>query len=157
MESDTTPKSGSVSDSAPKVYSVPRRYDLATLFAISLAYALLFGAMRIFNADPVAFAIVASFVTFVGLAQALLFRGKAPRVASAIAGILYWVIGLIIVSILRGAYPYLSVSRLWILLPGVWVTATAGSVLGYFGGVFVGAVFMFADITRRSVRRFERS
>ena len=33
-------------------YSVPRRYDLATLFAVSLAYALLFGLMRVADIPP---------------------------------------------------------------------------------------------------------
>ena len=139
--------------SAPrqKIYSVPRRYDLATLFAVSLAYALLFGLMKLFDADPTAFVIVAGFVTFAGLAQALLFEGKAPRAASAIAGATYWIVGLIIVGVLNGIDPLLN----WVsLIYGTSCGVFAGSITGYFSGGFIGAVFMFADMTRRSARRF---
>jgi len=32
-----------------KVCSVPRRYDLATMFAVTVAYSMLFGVMRLFE------------------------------------------------------------------------------------------------------------
>ena len=154
---EDTNAANSTAESAPvvratrKVYSVPRRYDLATLFAVSLAYAFLFGVMRIFNADPVAVALVAGFVTAVGLSQALLFRGNAPRAASMVAGASYWIVGLIIYGALRGLDPLLNLVT---VIYGASYAVIAGSIAGYFGGVFVGAVFMFADFTRKFVQRF---
>lgn len=73
-----------------KVYSVPRRYDLATLMAVTLAYSLLFGVMRFLQAPPALIGVVSLFITLVGLGQALLFRGRHPRAASLVAGILAW-------------------------------------------------------------------
>ena len=73
--------------SAAKVYGVPRRYDLATLFAVSVAYAIMFGVMRALSFPLDRFAISAAFVTSVGIGQALLFKGKSPRTASVGVGV----------------------------------------------------------------------
>src|SRR3972149_9367743 len=43
-----------VRSSRPKVYSTPRRFDLATMFAVTSAYALLFAAMAALQFPPVA-------------------------------------------------------------------------------------------------------
>ena len=70
----------------PRLYSVPRRYDLATLFTVTLAYSLLFGLMQRLGMPPIAAFVVAGFITVVGIGQALLFRGNAPRLASVVIG-----------------------------------------------------------------------
>ena len=72
---------------APRLYSVPRRYDLATLFTVTLAYALLFGAMQRSGMPPNVAFDVAGFITLVGIGQALLFKGNAPRLASVVTGV----------------------------------------------------------------------
>ena len=65
---------------------VPPRFGVSTLLAVTAMYAMLFALMKLLGARPVGFVVVATFVTGVGLAQALLFGGKQPRRASFLAG-----------------------------------------------------------------------
>jgi len=132
----------------PKVYSVPRRYDLATMFAVSVAYAFLFGSMRFFGWPPEVFAIVAGFFTCVGLGQALLFGGKEPRVASVLVGVFYGPIVMVIGAI-GGGGPRHIVG----LIIGAICTAIAGSLYGYAAGVIVAGVFLVADLMRKLATR----
>ncbi len=80
----------SMSVRSRSVYAAPRRYDLATMFVVSVAYAVLFSVMRLLQAGPLVFVITGLFFTAIAAAQALLFKGNAPRLASCIAGSLYF-------------------------------------------------------------------
>ena len=135
---------------ATRVYSVPRRYDLATLFAVSLAYSLAFGAMRLCQFSATAFAIVAAFVTCVGLAQALLFKGQAPRAASLLVGMAFGPTYAVFVAVL-GAGP--DVGRAVAeILPLALFLAIPGAMIGYATGVAVGGIFLIAEYVRKVVR-----
>src|SRR5262245_22810688 len=79
-------------DIASKVYSVPRRFDLTTMFVILLVFAVLFAAMRALDAHPAAVGVFGLFIGWVGAAQALLFRGKNPRLASVLAGVTFQIV-----------------------------------------------------------------
>lgn len=133
----------------PQVFGVPRRYDLATLMAVTLAYACLFGALRALNAPPEAMVWSAGFLTVVGAAQAVLFGGKCPREASCLAGMGFM---LAVMLIERG------LPRLWVdvfLVPILFLGAIVlpGFVLGYAGGVLVAGVFLVAHYLRSRLRR----
>ena len=128
-----------------KVYAVPRRYDLSTLFAVSLAYSLLFGGIRAGGGSPETFAVVAGFVTTIGLCQALLFRGTRPRLASVIGGVLF-LVGV-------GFLAFWIVGNGWDLIDFVNPCALVTSALfGYVAGTLIGGVFLAADYLRRAVR-----
>lgn len=132
-----------------KIYSVPRRFDLATIFVVTLAYSLLFGAMSAVSFPPVASAMVAGFILIVGVAQALLFGGKKPRTASIIAGAAIYSIAMLGVWIAQGPRLYSS----WqMLVPATFMVASGG-MLGYIAGVVIGGVFLVADKLRN---RFSR-
>jgi ABC-type proline/glycine betaine transport system permease subunit len=75
---------------AAKVYSVPRRYDLTTMFVVSTAFALLFAGMRILEWPKEAALTTGLFITLVGLGQAMLFGGKSPRLASVVVGVVFF-------------------------------------------------------------------
>ena len=134
-----------------KVYSVPRRYDLATLFAVSLAYSLAFGVLRLCDCPPTLFAVLAGFVTCVGLGQALLFKGKAPRAASVLVGVTFWLVGAVVVEVyeMGTSIPRAIASALplWFLL------FIPGGLTGYIAGVAVGGVFLIAENARKFARR----
>lgn len=137
-----------------KVYSVPRRYDLATLMAVTLAYAVLFGTMRSCGAPPAAIGFVSLFVTLVGLGQALLFRGRNPRRASTVAGALaFLVCG--IVSVWMSSHSRMGDVVYW--TDTVLVLATGslcpGMIFGYVVGTLVAGVFLVADLFRKLLRR----
>ncbi|MBC8871637.1 MAG: hypothetical protein H8E44_19600 [Planctomycetes bacterium] len=144
---DEGPRGGS----AAKVYSVPRRYDLATLFAVSIAYSLAFGVMRLCNCPPTLFVILAGFVTSVGLGQALLFKGKAPRAASVLVGVTFWFVGAIVVAV-QGAGT--DVARaIADVFPLVFILLIPAALTGYITGVAVGGVFLIAENARKFARR----
>jgi small basic protein len=146
-----------VAQPEPQVFGVPRRYDLATLMAVTLAYACLFGALRALSWPPEAMVWTAGFLTVIGAAQALLFGGKRPREASLFAGV-----GLLmaVVMVERGIHAVwqdvlmdatqtLSLFFIAIVLPGF--------LLGYAGGVIVAGVFLVAHHLRSGLRRFRGS
>lgn len=152
------PDSAGDSPTARKIYSVPRRYDLATLFVVSLAYAGLFGLMRALGWPPLAFALVAGFITVVGLGQALLFGGNAPREASVVCGVAFFFVPLAVVVALAVGFQGnpLSVVLLSALLFGAILAALPGVVLGYLTGVLIGGLFLVADLVRGATAKRNR-
>ncbi len=124
-------------------YSVPRRYDLATLFFVTTAYALLFAVLRLIRLPPEAVGTIALLLALVGIAQAVLFKGKAPRAASVIVGTLF--IGVVYVIAIPGS---MSIEY---FTPFLLCAAMAGPIVGYLCGVLVGGVFLVADVARKLV------
>lgn len=146
---------GQPRQSRPTVYSVPRRYDLATLFIISLAYAILLGTMRLVGASPVTSGHVAGFITWVGIGQALFFRGKRPRLASVAAGAVYLPLAAVIWRVILKAQAnnVVIADEIEFAVRAAYCLVIGGAIYGYFAGVLVGAVFLFADLARRCFRR----
>jgi hypothetical protein len=133
-----------------KIYSVPRRFDLATIFVVTLAYSLLFGAMNAISFPPIASAMVAGFILIVGAAQAVLFGGKKPRMASIIAGAVIYSVVMVGAWIASGPRLYSA----WQLLAPASFVVAGGGMLGYLSGVVIGGVFLVADKFRnRFLRR----
>jgi hypothetical protein len=152
-----SPDNPFVSRPSRRLYSVPRRYDLATLMAVTFAYSLLFGAMRWWQASPAAIGLVSLFVTLVGLGQALLFRGRSPRAASAVAGVLaFLVCG--IAAVLMSPYPRTNHVIYWTdtVIGLATGSLCPGTILGYLAGTLVAGVFLVADLFRKLLRRMSR-
>lgn len=127
----------------PKVYSAPRRFDLATIFVVTSAYGLLFGALNALGAWPIVSAVIAGFITIVGIGQALLFGGKKPRAASVLVGVvLHVVIWTSIMAVSPRFYP----PEAWLAM--VAAVVVSGVMLGYCAGGLVGGVFLLADVLR---------
>ncbi len=119
-------------------YGAQRVFDLFTLMAITLAFGLLFGAMKALNAIPEVFFGVTTFVTFVGIGQMLLFGGKSPRLASVVGGPI--ALSLTIV-LLAGWY---GQGAIW----GAVCALIPGIPAGYLAGGLVAGVFLIADSLR---------
>ena len=124
----------------PHEFSVPRRYDLATLMAVTMAYACLFGALRAWNAAPELVIWIAGFLTTVGAAQAILFGGRSPRRASVFAGMAF----------AAASYAVLMVIDTEGFTGFCFLIAASlcGAMFGYFGGVIVAGVFLVAHYLR---------
>jgi putative addiction module component (TIGR02574 family) len=135
--------------SGNQVYAVPRRFDLSTIFVVTIAFSLLFAGMRLLPFPPVASAIVGGYFALIGLGQAFLFRGNRPRTASMLVGALYYALLHFIFWQMSGprAHPISSV-----VISSVFVLIF-GAVLGFVAGTLVGSVFMFADLLRRALPR----
>ena len=83
------------------IYSAPRRFDLATIMVVTLAYALLLAGLRLLRMPPSGVLHVAGCITCVGIGQALLFRGKRPRLSSILVGVAYLVGSYVIDAVTR--------------------------------------------------------
>ena len=124
-------------------YGAQRVFDLFTLMAITLAFGLLFGAMKALGATPEVFFAVTAFVTFVAIGQMLLFGGSSPRLASLIGGPIALALTLICVSVWHGRW---AISEIVCSVP-------FGVPAGYLGGGMVAGVFLIADLLRSKFTR----
>lgn len=126
-----------------KIYSAPRRFDLATIFVVTFAYSLLFGLMSYFHFPPAVSLIIGGFITLVGVGQALLFGGQNARVASVITGVVLSVLFQFCMVIWppRGFSGFAMI----FMLP---IVAAVGAGFGYMAGALVGGVFLVADYLR---------
>jgi hypothetical protein len=138
-----------VRSSRPKVYSAPRRFDLATIFVVMSAYAVLFAVMAALKLPPAVSMMTAGFIAVVGVGQALLFRGLKPRTASLLVGAAIYCIATLGYYVF---YPrmYPASALILMLVYGLF----SGGVIGYVAGTLVGGVFLVADFVRR---RFSRA
>jgi hypothetical protein len=133
----------------PKIYSAPRRFDLSTIFVVTLAYSLLFGVMSAASFPPGVSVAMAGFITFVGLGQAFLFGGNQPRTASLVVGALILTLSMLAVWLITGPRMYPTAAILAVLC----YLVVGGAILGYLAGVLVGSVFLISDKLRK---RFSR-
>ncbi len=134
-----------------KLYSVPRRFDLATIIVVTIAYALLFATLRLMRCQPIAFVVVAGFITCVGIGQALFFGGKRPRISSVLVGVVCLVGTCMVFALFRG-WPRFDVRTAALALR----SAIAGAFSGYTAGVIVGSVFLISDVMRKSIHLLKR-
>jgi hypothetical protein len=134
------------------IYSVPRRFDLSTIFVVTLAYSLLFGAMSAMSFPPAASISIGGFITLIAASQALLFGGKRPRTASLIVGSLIFAGATLAMWIAGGQRIYPP--AVFVITGGY--TIAAGTMLGYLSGTIVGGIFLIADKCRnRFVRKLD--
>jgi hypothetical protein len=127
------------------LYSVPRRFDIATLLVVSLAYSLMFTLLRLLDAPWEVFTFVGLFTVVIGIAQACFPHGGGPRVASMWAGMLYVLGWTVYVWLVRHAGNPLGFVGCWL-----FVVVAGGAVLGYVGGAIEAGVFLIADKVRRA-------
>ena len=81
MEPSNQIDESTVESTPPRIAGVPRQYGVGTLLLITAMYAVLFSFLRCMHASEIVFALVAAFLTCVGLGQAILFKGKSPQAA----------------------------------------------------------------------------
>jgi hypothetical protein len=139
-----------------KIYSAPRRFDLATIFVVTFAYSLLFGLMKAMQMPSEASLVIAIFISCVAAGQAFLFGGQRPRTASIVVGALIYIVSMAFVWFTSGPRMYPT----GLLLIMLCYTIIGGAILGYLAGVLVGGVFLVADklrgiLKKRSVDRFD--
>jgi hypothetical protein len=122
---------------------MPRRFGIGTMMILTAAFALLFGVLKTFGADPAVFAAISIFIAGVAACQAVLFKGKNPRLASFVGGIL--VLSLIAVV---GVPVDCHQEGLGLLQTVVFtvlaviLSALLGGPLGYAAGCVAAAIFL---------------
>lgn len=123
----------------PKVYSVPRRFGIGTIFGVATAYALLLWGMQQLDWPPIVIIANGVFLTIVGVMQ--MAMTKTPRWASMLAGAVALVAMSIGSGLLQRNYMINSRSIVWIIVGGL--------IYGYLGGVLVAGVFLVIDKVAR--------
>lgn len=131
-----------------ELFSFPRRFDLASMMAISVGYAMLFAAMRLFDASPYLMFSTGGLIAAVGVSQAMLFSGEEPRKASLIIGGVYC---LIAVGIAAALYAHPAEVAAACVFAIMW-----GPLAGYLAGALVGGVFLIAEYGRRGMTKFKQ-
>ncbi len=130
-------------------YGAPRVFDLYTLLAVTLAFAVIFAFLRLIepaldtNIANVAIAI-GIFSTLTAIAQLALWGGKKPRIASVVSGPPIWM--LLWLSVLAANPRALMDPSNWI---GMLCSSVLGIPAGYLGGALVAGVFLLADKFRQ--------
>ncbi len=137
-------------------YGAPRVFDIFTLLAITLAFALLLAFLRLIEPllmealETVAI-IIGLFVVGIGLFQMVLWGGKKPRLASLVAGPFLWLAFFIppLVFNRNGVQHFADPT----IVATVFFSKVLGIVPGYLGGAMVGGVFLLADFFRTKYLR----
>ena len=128
-----------------ELYSAPRRFDLATIFVVTAAYSLLFGAMSALNYyGPITQVAVGLLITVVAAAQAFYKDVANPRGVSIVAGSITLTV---ILAILGISVPHFFLEPLFLVI--VFYGLIGGAISGYLAGVLVGGVFLVADALRK--------
>jgi hypothetical protein len=141
--------SGKQPENLARIYSVPRRFDLSTIFVVTLAYSLLFGLMNIASFPPAASLSIGGYITLIAVSQAVLFQGKRPRTASIIVGSLIFGAAALAFWFANGQRIYPA--AVFAIVGGY--TVAAGTMLGYLSGTIVGGIFLIADRCRNRFGR----
>jgi hypothetical protein len=134
-----------------KMYSTPRKLDLATLLVIMFMFAMLFAGLAQIPYAPIWFTgMVALFIALVGVSQAILFHGTKPRLASVVSG--YFLMAILVVTLywLRNLQTH-RYSKTPDVLITFFCAGWWGIPLGYLAGVLVGGVFLISDAMRKHV------
>jgi hypothetical protein len=137
------------------LYSAPRRFDLATAFVVTSAFSILFAALSladrllVLEFQPELTVIAGGLVTVVAIAQAWYFGIANPRGVSVIAGaIAYTSLSCFLVP-----FAFRSIPGFFfvVVVNGIFF----GAILGYIAGVFVGGMFLVADLLREQIAAHE--
>ncbi|MCE9544670.1 MAG: hypothetical protein K8T25_04010 [Planctomycetia bacterium] len=131
-------------------FGAPRRYSLATIFIVTGVCAALLGILRAAGTHPAIIGALVMLLAVVGAAQAILFRGRRPRIASLLAGAVWGVgmCGILCVLDLRAGRIDLGEMKL-----GVLCFMPFAVLSGYVGGTMVAGVFMLLDSVEKWLTR----
>ncbi|MEM6691219.1 MAG: hypothetical protein AAF664_17470 [Planctomycetota bacterium] len=138
----------STSRSIPSVFSAPRKLDLASAVVVTAAYAAVFALLRALGAPAQFGLFVIASLTTIALAQAALFQGKRPRLASAFAGTLSLAVTTMLL-LPSGPNQFSSDALANIVISIVFW----GSLWGYFAGIAIGSLFMLSHKLRSVLSR----
>jgi len=127
---------------------VPRRFGMAIVLLIMAMYAVLFAAMKLLNAPPAVFIVIAVLFTGVGLGQMLLFGGRYPRAASVWIGACLFPLEVLVASIYvantegsRGDVLDFIAPMLCFLVFSI----PLGAAMGYMAGGLTAGVFLLIE------------
>ncbi len=123
----------------PRIYCAPRRFDILTILCVSSVYGIAFAIGTTSKTPTYIWMTFLLVVTSIGLAQAILWKGKRPRLASILVGVVSFVIWMLF---MMSASPMVSGNDLAATL---FASTVAGSVFGYVLGAGIGGLFLVIE------------
>ncbi len=120
-------------------YTVPRRFGLFPVLALTTIFAILFGGLNYMHAPPLVYMFVSTEISAICIVQILF--GSTARSASAIIGAIllpFWVA----ISFVGE----LGKANLLLLIVGGVALMPPGAVLGYFIGTLAAGFFLAMDL-----------
>ncbi len=149
----TSPLDQAAESEHQKLYSAPRRFDLATMLVVTTAFALLFTGMTILDFNFWVFLYFASLIVVVGICQSAFVPRYSPRSVSLIAGIAYHVMVMMGIFVFSLYFASKFSGQRGSVRPGMliflmFVSTIFSPALGYLSGVLVAGTFLVADQLR---------
>jgi hypothetical protein len=130
--------------SRPDIFSVTRRFDLATVLVAMLGYAILFTVMLLMDAEAWELGVGGSLFAVVAAGQAVAMRWNSPRLASVIAGTAFWF------TFAAVAWVNYTDENPCVFVALFLAAAAIGPASGYLVGALVGGVFLISYYLRES-------
>lgn len=142
---------------APDLFSVPRRFDLATVLVAMLGFAILFAVMRWLDMTPSAMALIGGLFTVVAFGQWIAASRGRPREASIVAAMVFVFAGYLLEFVInRGGLEFTLIPRMILFSLRAMLL---GVPSGYLVGTLVGGVFLVSHHLREhgALRRRDAS
>jgi Clp amino terminal domain, pathogenicity island component len=120
---------------------VPRRFGMGILMLMVTLFAILFSIMTAAGVDPIVFIVISVLVLAVGFGQAILYRGRSPRLASIQVGAV-----LVPLEVLVAVIVPLTTGQFFNeLLACLFCSILLGPIVGYLAGCVTAGAFFFID------------
>ena len=127
----------------PQPVGVPRRFSVGTMLLFTAMYGVLFALLTSLGTPPVLFLVVTVFITGVGASQAVLFKGKRPRTASMITGLVMWMLITLALALWMASTRAARFDVVWATIMGMGCGVSLGPICGYLAGAIAAGVFLF--------------
>ena len=145
MELETLPPSPANHRlSASTLHKAPRRFDLATMFAVTSVFAVFLGVLNATGVPTEIQVFLSGLLGLVGVVQ-MIVSARYVRWAAVGSGWVAYLVAFAVATSQR-TYPIGMGEVLVNITCGMFFI---GSVLGYLAGVLVAGVFLIADFVRR--------
>jgi hypothetical protein len=132
---------------APKngTYSVPQRFGISAILALTTLFAFVFAGLRAFNAPTVLYLFFGTLAVTICLAQMVF--GQVPRLSSIASGALLLPFWVFVIAIWEESAGGGRNAIGWAvgLAP---FTLIAGAILGYLAGTVMAGFFLLLDLTQ---------
>lgn len=124
---------------AHATYSVPKRFGMSGILGITTFMAVVFGVLRIMNAQPGYYLFFGLFAVAMCLVQ--MGYGTVPRAASIVTGAVFLPIAFVI-----GAAIHDGANAAFYAVPMMPFFVVAGAIFGYLGGACTAGIFLLIDL-----------
>ncbi|MEN6452404.1 MAG: peptide-methionine (R)-S-oxide reductase MsrB [Thermoguttaceae bacterium] len=121
---------------------IPRRFGVGTLMILVTAFAVLFSILKTSGCEPIGFAAIGGFFAGVGACQVLLYKGRDPRRASILGGVITMALLCVCWTIFAGIKSGSVLVAFGVLIASIVFSLVFGGPMGYLAGCLLAAIFL---------------